>query len=144
MLKVSLGFVIAAVVAGVLGFGGWAGALTGIAVLAFYAFVVLAVLSVLASLVSGAGHAPGGALGLLVVAAIIGAGTYAWVDNGMTAEKLGRKVDSAAFELKEGAGQTLKTASSETRQLAANVGDDAERTADRIGDKADNKVDGDR
>jgi hypothetical protein len=55
----------------------------------------------------------------------------------MTAEKLGRKVDRAAFELKEGAGQTLKTASSETRQLAVNVGDDAERAADRIEDKVD-------
>ena len=138
MLRVSLGFLIAAVVAGVLGFGGWAGAFTGIAVLAFYAFIVLAVLSLLAGLVTGAGHAPGGALGLLVVAALIGAGTYAWVDNGMTAEKLGRKVDRAAFELKEGAGQTLKTASSETRQLAADVGDDAKLTAGRVEDRIDN------
>jgi uncharacterized membrane protein YtjA (UPF0391 family) len=137
MLKVSLGFLIAAVVAGVLGFGGWAGTFTGIAVLAFYAFIVLALLAVLAGLVSGAGHAPGGALGLLIVAAFIGAGAYAWLDNDMTAEKLGRKVDRAAFELKEGAGQTLKTASSETRQLAVNVGDDAERAADRIEDKVD-------
>jgi uncharacterized membrane protein YtjA (UPF0391 family) len=137
MLRVSLGFLIAALIAGVLGFGGWAGTFTGIAVLAFYAFIVLAVLAVLAGLVSGAGHTPHGALGLLVVAAIIGAGTYAWVDNNMTAEKLGRKVDRAAFELKEGAGQTLKTASSETKQLANNVGDDTQRAADRVKDKVD-------
>jgi uncharacterized membrane protein YtjA (UPF0391 family) len=137
MLKVSVGFLVAALIAGLLGFGGWAGTFTGIAVLAFYAFIVLAVLAVLAGLVSGAGHTPHGALGLLVVAAIIGAGTYAWVDNNMTAEKLGRKVDRAAFELKEGAGQTLKTASSETRNLASNVGDDAEHAANRVKDKVD-------
>jgi uncharacterized membrane protein YtjA (UPF0391 family) len=137
MLKVSLGFLVAAIAAGALGFGGWAGALTGVAVLAFYAFIVLAVLSVLASLLSGVGHAPGGALGLLVVAAAVGAGMYAWVDNDMTAEKLGRKVDSAAFELKEGAGQAVKTASTETRQLAGNVGDDAQQAAGSVEKKVD-------
>jgi uncharacterized membrane protein YtjA (UPF0391 family) len=77
MLKVSVGFLIAALIAGLLGFGGWAGTFTGIAVLAFYAFIVLAVLAVLAGVVSGAGGTPHGALGLLVVAAIIGAGAYA-------------------------------------------------------------------
>lgn len=139
MLKVSLGFIVAAVVAGVLGFGGWAGTFTGIAVLAFYAFIVLAVLSMLASLLSGVGHTPGGALGLLVVAAVVGAGMYAWVDNDMTAEKLGRKLDRAAYEVKEGAGQTLKTASSETSHFVGNVGDDAKQAADNVGDKIDDK-----
>lgn len=139
MLNVSIGFLIAAIVAGVLGFGGWAGALTGVAVLAFYVFVVLAVLSLLANIVSGAGHSPGGALGVLIVAAIVGAGTYWWFDNGMTAEKFGRKIDRAAFEVKEGAGQAVKTASSETVQLVGNVGDDVEQAADNVEQKLDDE-----
>lgn len=141
MLKISIGFLVAAIVAGALGFGGWAGTLTGLAVLAFYAFIALAVLALLAGLLSNVSHSPAGGLSLLVVAAVVGAGMYWWIDNGMTAERLGRKVDRAAFELKEGAGQAVKTASSETAQLADNVGDDAKHTADRIGDSAERQAD---
>ncbi len=141
MLKVSIGFLLAAIVSGALGFGGWAGTLTGLAVLAFYAFIALAVLSLLAGLLSNVGHSPVGAMGLLVVAAVVGAGMYWWTDEGMTAERLGRKVDHAAFELKEGAGQAVKTASSETARLASNVGEDARETADRLGDSAERQAD---
>lgn len=137
MLKLAAGFFIAAIAAGAFGFGGWAGALTGVAVLAFYLFVVLTILSLLAGLLSSLGHTPGGAMGLLVVAALFGAGTYYWIDHGMTGEKLGRVVDRTAFEVKEGAHDVVRTASSETGRLVGKVGDEAEEAADRAQRESD-------
>jgi uncharacterized membrane protein YtjA (UPF0391 family) len=131
MLKLAIGFFIAAIAAGALGFGGWAGAFTGIAVLAFYLFVALTVLALLAGLLSSLGHTPGGAMGMLVVAALFGAGVYYWVDHDMSGEKVGRSVDRAAFELKEGAGDVVRTAGRETGRLVSRTADEADNSTRR-------------
>lgn len=135
MLRISLGFFVAAIIAGVLGFGGWAGTFTGVAVLAFYLFIALTILSLLAGALSGVGHTPGGAMSMLVVAALFGAGVYWWLDSDMNAQKLGRSIDRTAYEFKEGAGSVVRTASGETANLVGKVadgaGDAAERTAER-------------
>lgn len=136
MLRVALGFFIAAIFAGVLGFGGWAGTFTGIAILAFYIFIALTILSLLAGALSGVGHTPSGAMSMLVVAALFGAGVYWWLDSDMNAQKLGRSIDRTAFEFKEGAGSVVKTASGETAHLVGKVADDAGEAADRTADKA--------
>lgn len=137
MLKLAAGFFVAAIAAGALGFGGWAGTFTGVAVLAFYLFIALTILSLLAGLLSSLGHTPGGAMGLLVVAALFGAGTYYWIDHDMSGEKLGRALDRTAFEVKEGAHDVVRTASTETGHLVGKVGDEAEQAADRAQRDAD-------
>jgi hypothetical protein len=71
-------------------------------------------------------------MGMLLIAALFGAGVYYWVDHDMNGEKLGRSLDRTAFELKEGAHDVVRTASSETGHLVGRVGDSAEASAHRV------------
>lgn len=143
MLGWAVGFFIAALVAAVFGFGGIATAFTGIAIIMFWVFLALFVLSLLFNSFGGAHAAGHGGSGrtAATVAAIFGVGllVYAWMDNDMSAERVGREVDQAAVELAEttsdvlsGAGERAETlvddASSEIRQDVDQATDGDERT----------------
>lgn len=133
MLRFALIFFVLAVIAGVLGYGGFAGTFSSVAVLAFYAFAVLLVLSLIANLFTGEGRGAGAVFGALVVAGLIGAGVYAWVDNGMTAERLGRSIDQSVAEAAGNVQQVAETAGAETEGFVERVGDATDEAADGDG-----------
>jgi len=134
MLQVSIIFFLLAIVSGVLGFGGFAGAFTSIAIIAFYAFLVLLAFSLIATLFSGRLAGSGRTFGALVVAGLIGAGVYAWVDNDMSAERLGRSIDGAVADAADTVGETAQVAGSETQAFLDRVGDAADEAADGDGE----------
>lgn len=73
-------------------------------------FTVLAALSLVAHLVTKhrpmlAGVARSGALA--IVSGLIGAGIYGWIDNDMSAEKLGRMLDRSARNISSDAGGAI-------------------------------------
>jgi uncharacterized membrane protein YtjA (UPF0391 family) len=137
MLRLALLFFVLAVVAGVLGFGGWAGAFTSLAVIAFYVFGAFLIFSLLAGLV-GAGHwRSGGAFASLIIAGLVGAGVYAWVDHDMSAQELGAALDRNASHITADAGDAVQTASAETKQLLGKVGDSTKDAANDVGEKMD-------
>lgn len=105
MLGWAIGFFIAALVAAVFGFGNVATAFTGVAIVMFWVFLALFVLSLLFKNMGGsaaAGHGVSG--GLFAVVALVGGVallSYAWIDNGMSAERVGRSIDRSAMRLAE-------------------------------------------
>jgi len=105
MLGWAIGFFIAAVVAAFFGFGGIASAFTGIAIILFWVFVALFVLSLLfgafgggAAAVEGGGGS-GRGIGLIALVAVVAIGVYAWMHNGMSAERVGASIDHAATQV---------------------------------------------
>lgn len=139
MLRLAVLFFVLAIASAVLGFGGFAGTFTSLAVIAFYVFAAFLVFSLLAGLV-GAGHwHSGGAFASLIIAAMAGAGIYAWVDSGMSAQQLGAKLDRGASTVTAEAEQAVETAGIETQGFLGDVGNSAK---DAVNDTAE-RVDGD-
>ena len=114
MLGWAIGFFIAASVAAVFGFGGFSSAFAGIAVVMFWGFLALFVLSLLFGKFGGAHAAGHGASGGLFAGLSLIAGmalvTYAWIDNDMSAERVGRSIDRGAVQLAEGASEAFSRA----------------------------------
>src|SRR5262245_61229825 len=102
MLGWAIGFFIAALVAAVFGFGGIATAFTGIAIILFWVFLALFVLSLLFNTFGGT-HASsvggGGAFATVAMIAGVALLVYAWTDNDMSAERVGRVIDREASQL---------------------------------------------
>lgn len=133
MLRFAVLFFILAIIAAVLGFGGFAGAFASLAVISFYVFCVLLVLSLIAGLFFGGEHGnPGGAFGALVVAGLIGAFVYYWVDNGLTAQEVGAAID-----------QRFASATEEVGEVASTAGDEVQGFAERVDNAAEEAADGD-
>jgi uncharacterized membrane protein YtjA (UPF0391 family) len=138
MLGWAIGFFIAAIVAAVFGFGGIATAFTGIAIIMFWVFVALFVLSLLFGAFGGthaAGHGGSGRTAA-TVALVAGVGllVYAWMDNDMSAERVGREVDQAAVELAEGTSEVLGEAGDRVGATVENAGDEIAEDVDQATD----------
>lgn len=140
MLGWAIGFFVAALVAAVFGFGGIATAFTSIAILLFWVFLGLVVLSLLFGAFGGthaAAHSGSGrTFGTLALIAGVALLVYAWVDNDMSAERVGAEIDETAIELAEGTSDAL----GEAGDRAENVVDEAQ---DEIQEDADQATDGD-
>lgn len=125
MLGWAIGFFVAALVAAVFGFGGIASAFTGIAIILFWVFLGLFVLSLLFNSFGGAHAAGHGGSGRTFATVALVAGVallvYAWVDNDMSAERVGAEIDRTAVQLAEGTSDAL----SEGAERAENLVDDA-------------------
>lgn len=143
MLGWAIGFFIAALVAAVFGFGGIASAFTGIAILLFWVFLALFVLSLLFGAFGGthaAGHGGSGRTAA-TVALIAGVAllVYAWVDNDMSAQRVGAEIDQTTVQLAEGASDALNEAGDRAENLvddaSTEIRDDA---ADGLDEAADN------
>ena len=145
MLGWAIGFFIAAIVAAVFGFGGIASAFTGIAIIMFWVFIALFVLSWLFNAFGGThatGH--GGSGRTAATVALIGGVAllvYAWVDNDMSAQRVGQTIDRTAVQLAEGtsdalsegadrAGNLVEETSNEVRNDTANGLDEASDNVD--------------
>lgn len=147
MLGWAIGFFIAALVAAVLSFGGIATAFTGIAIILFWVFLALFVLSLLFGAFGGAhtaGHAGSGRT-FATVALIAGVAllVYAWVDNDMSAERVGREIDETAVEVAEGASDALGEAGNRAENLVDEASDEVRNDASQGLDEASDNVDPD-
>jgi uncharacterized membrane protein YtjA (UPF0391 family) len=143
MLGWAIGFFIAAIVAAVFGFGGLASAFTGIAIIMFWVFLALAVLSLIFNAFGGthaASHSGSGrtfaTVALMAGVALI---VYAWVDNDMSAQRVGAEIDTAAVELAENTSDALSTAGERAENLVQDTSAEIrEDTSDGLDQAADN------
>lgn len=145
MLGWAIGFFIAALVAAVFGFGGIASAFTGIAIILFWVFLALFVLSLLFNAFGGthaAGHGGSGRTAA-TVALIAGVAllVYAWVDNDMSAERVGAEIDSAAVQLAEGTSEALNEGADRASNLVEDTSSEIRNDAADGLDEASDNVD---
>lgn len=145
MLGWAIGFFVAALAAAVFGFGGIASAFTGIAIILFWVFLALFVLSLLFNAFGGthaAGHGGSGRT-FATVALIAGVAliVYAWVDNDMSAERVGREIDETAVELAEGTSDALSEGADRAETLVDNASNEVRNDAADGLDEASDNVD---
>lgn len=143
MLGWAIGFFIAALVAAVFGFGGIASAFTGIAIILFWVFVALLVLSLVFNMFGGTHAATHGGSGRTFATVALVAGVallvYAWVDNDMSAERVGAEIDQTAVELAEGTSDALNDAGERAEDLVQDTSTDLRNdTANGLDEASDN------
>jgi uncharacterized membrane protein YtjA (UPF0391 family) len=147
MLGWAVGFFIAALVAAVFGFGGIATTFTGIAVIMFWLFLALFVMSLLFGSFGGAHAAGHGGSGRTAATVALIAGVallvYAWVDNDMSAERVGREIDQTAVQLAEGTSDALGTAGERAENLVDETSSELREDASNGLDEASDNVDPD-
>ena len=135
MLGWAIGFFIAALVAAVFGFGGIATAFTSIAILLFWVFLALFVLSLLFGAFGGshatAHSASGRTFGTVALIAGVALLVYAWVDNGMSAERVGAEIDQTAVQLAEGTSDALGEAGDRAENVMDNAADEVQEDVDQ-------------
>jgi uncharacterized membrane protein YtjA (UPF0391 family) len=145
MLGWAIGFFVAALVAAVFGFGGIASAFTGIAIILFWLFLALLVVSLLFGALGGAHAAGHGGSGrtFATVALIAGVAliVYAWVDNDMSAERVGREIDETAVQVADGASDALNQAGERAETMIDEAGDEIRNDASEGLDEASENVD---
>ncbi len=145
MLGWAIGFFVAALVAAVFGFGGIASAFTGIAIILFWVFLALVVLSLLFNAFGGthaAAHGrSGGAVGTVALIAGVALLVYAWVDNDMSAERVGAQIDETAVQLAEGASEALGEAGQRAENVIEDASDEVRQDASEGLDEASDNVD---
>ena len=147
MLGWAIGFFIAALVAAVFGFGGVASAFTGIAIILFWVFLALFVLSLLFNTFGGAhvvGHGGSGrtaaTIALIAGVALL---VYAWVDNDMSAERVGAQIDRTAVQLAEGTSDAISEGADRAGSLVEETGNQVRNDASQGLDEASDNVDPD-
>ena len=144
MLGWAIGFFIAALVAAVFGFGGIASAFTGIAIILFWVFLALFVLSLLFNTLGGAHVAGHGGSGRTAATIALIAGVallvYAWVDNDMSAERVGAQVDRTAVQLAEGTSDAISEGADRADNLVTETSDQVRNDASEGLDEASNNV----
>lgn len=147
MLGWAIGFFVAAIVAAVFGFGGIASAFTGIAIILFWVFLALFVLSLLFGSFGGthaAGHGGSGRT-FATVALVAGVAllVYAWVDNDMSAQRVGASIDRTAVQLAEGTSDALSEGADRAGNLVEETTDEVRNDAASGLDEASDNVDPD-
>lgn len=144
MLGWAIGFFIAALVAAVFGFGGIASAFTGIAIILFWVFLALFVLSLLFNTFGGAHVAGHGGSGRTAATIALIAGVallvYAWVDNDMSAERVGAQIDRTAVQLAEGTSDAISEGADRAGSLVEETGNQVRNDASEGLDEASNNV----
>jgi uncharacterized membrane protein YtjA (UPF0391 family) len=143
MLGWAIGFFVAAIVAAIFGFGGIASAFTGIAIILFWVFLALFVLSLLFNTFGGthaASHGgSGGMFATLALVAGVALLVYAWVDNDMSAERVGAEIDETAVQLAEGTSDALSEGANRAEDLVEDTSDEIRNdTAEGLDEASDN------
>jgi uncharacterized membrane protein YtjA (UPF0391 family) len=124
MLKWSLAFFILGIAAATFGFTSFAGEWSYVARIFLIVFTILFAVSLLASLLSRNGpalFAGARAVGLFAIAATIGVGFYAWVDNNMSAERVGRAIDRGVISARNESFQTIADLTSRATEATKDV-----------------------
>lgn len=143
MLGWTLAFFVAAIIAAAFGFGAIASTFADIAMILFWVFLALFALSLVASLFSrhsGRVSSGAGTLALVAVAAAVGFFVYAWVDEDMSAEKLGRTLDRETVEITQEIGDGLEDAGERTENFLQNTSAELRTDASRSLDEASDTV----
>ncbi len=147
MLGWAIGFFVAALVAAVFGFGGIASAFTGIAIILFWVFLALFVLSLVFGSFGGAHAAGHGGSGRTAATVALVAGVallvYAWVDNDMSAERVGAEIDRTAVQVAEGTSDALSDGADRAENLVEDASDEVRDDASNGLDEASDNVDPD-
>lgn len=147
MLGWAIGFFVAALVAAVFGFGGIASAFTGVAIILFWVFLALVVLSLLFGAFGGthaAAHTGSGrTVGTVALIAGVALLVYAWVDNDMSAQRVGAEIDETAVQLAEGASDALGEAGQRAENLVTDASNEVRQDASEGLDEASDNVDPD-
>lgn len=147
MLGWAIGFFIAALVAAVFGFGGVASAFTGIAIILFWVFLGLFVLSLVFNTFGGTHAAGHGGSGRTAATIALVAGVallvYAWVDNDMSAERVGAEIDRTAVQLAEGTSDALSEGADRAENLVDDASSEVRQDAAEGLDEASDNVDPD-
>jgi uncharacterized membrane protein YtjA (UPF0391 family) len=147
MLGWAIGFFIAALVAAVFGFGGIASAFTGIAIILFWVFLALFVLSLLFNTFGGTHAASHGGSGRTAATVALIAGVallvYAWVDNDMSAQRVGAEIDQTAVQLAESTSEALGDAGNRAENLVDEASNEVRNDAANGLDEASDNVDPD-
>ncbi len=141
MLGWAIGFFVAALVAAVFGFGGIASAFSGIAVLLFWLFLGLFVLSLLFNTFGGTHAAAHGGSGRTFATVALVAGVallvYAWVDNDMSAQRVGASIDRTAVQLADGTSEVLGAAGNRAERVVDNTAEEIRADAASIDERAE-------
>jgi len=141
MLGWAIGFFVAALVAAVFGFGGIASAFSGLAVLLFWVFLALFILSILFNTFGGAHAAShsgsGRTFATVALVAAVALGVYAWVDNDMSAERVGRTIDRETAQLAENTSDAIATASNRAGDVVEETSDDIEADLEAADERAE-------
>ena len=131
MLGWAIGFFIAALVAALFGFGGIASAFSGIAVLLFWVFLALFALSLVFNTFGGAHAASHSGSGRTAATVALVAGValivYAWVENDMSAERVGASIDRTAVELADATSDALSEAGERAEDIVETASNDIRR-----------------
>lgn len=147
MLGWAIGFFIAALVAAVFGFGGIASAFTGIAIILFWVFLGLFALSLVFNTFGGAHAASHGGSGRTAATLALVGGVallvYAWVDNDMSAERVGAEIDRTAVHLAEGASDAVNEGADRASALVQDASDEIRNDAASGLDEASDNVEPD-
>ena len=142
MLGWAIGFFVAALVAAAFGFGGIASAFSGIAVILFWLFVGLFVLSLLFNTFGGAHAASHSGSGRTFATVALVAGValvvYAWVDNDMSAERVGASIDRTAVQLADGASDVVGAAGHRAERVVDNTAEEIRTDAAAFNENAAN------
>jgi uncharacterized membrane protein YtjA (UPF0391 family) len=133
MLGWAIGFFIAALIAAVFGFGGFATAFAGVAIILFWVFLALFALSLLFGKFGGASAAGHGASGgLFATLALVGGVAllvYAWMDNDMSAERVGASIDRHAAQWAENTSDAFSRAGERAEDLTQETSTELRRDA---------------
>lgn len=127
MINWVIGLFVAAILAAALGFGGATTALAGTAQVIFFILLILFVVSAVVAMVgtrAPAVHATVRSVSLVVLIAAVSIGAYAWIENGMSAEKLGRTVDRQTVSIVNDASLTVHAASDRTQAFVSRTIED--------------------
>lgn len=142
MLGWAIGFFVAALVAAVFGFGGIASAFSDIAVILFWLFIALFVLSLLFNTFGGAPAASHSGSGRTFATMALVAGValvvYAWVDNDMSAQRVGASIDRTAVQLADGASDVVGAAGNRAERVVDNTAEEIRTDAAAFNDNAAN------
>lgn len=144
MFNLVIGLIAAALVSAFLGFSGMASNFADTARILF--FVFLALLAISSILTFFGARAPGAAkaartFGLIAAVAVVSIGAYAWVQNDMSAERLGRVVDLQTVALVDTTGEALVEAGDRAQSLVSDtvhdIGKDTREVANDVSDRND-------
>ena len=141
MINLVVGFLLAALMAAFFGFGGMATSFADTARILFYIFIALLVISSIFTFFGASAPGVGSAartFGLVAVVAAVSIGAYAWIENDMSAERLGRVVDRQTVAIADTTSVALSHAGDRTEALVDHtIGDirtDTKKAADHGGD----------
>ena len=129
MINLVIGLLVAAIAAAFFGFGGMATSFADTARILFFIFIALLAISSILAFFAARGGGVGGAartFALVAVVAAVSIGTYAWIENDMSAERLGRAVDRQTVAFADTTGEALHDAGARTGSFITSTVQDIE------------------